>query len=151
MVQSKKYYKSRAVVVASEVCLNTDRDLADPPAKETRRYTSNYTTQEVLHFPQSARTGAWPSASIFCQTQDTRWEGLTSPERGSRHIGSADKSKFKKVWRRQSWFSKSNLQEMVGWLVGFNGISTSIGYLMPKPVYTYYMYGLLTHKLMIPY
>ena len=28
------------------------------------------------------------------------------------------------------------------WLVGFNGISTSIGYLMPKPVYTYYMYGL---------
>ena len=24
----------------------------------------------------------------------------------------------------------------VGWL-GFNGISTSIGYLMPKPVYTY--------------
>ena len=29
---------------------------------------------------------------------------------------------------------------LVGWLVGFNGISTSIGYLMPKPVYTYYMY-----------
>ena len=28
------------------------------------------------------------------------------------------------------------------WLVGFNGISTSIGYLMLKPVYTYYMYGL---------
>ena len=25
----------------------------------------------------------------------------------------------------------------VGWLIGFNGISTSIGYLMPKPVYTY--------------
>ena len=24
-----------------------------------------------------------------------------------------------------------------GWLIGFNGISTSIGYLMPKPVYTY--------------
>ena len=23
------------------------------------------------------------------------------------------------------------------WLVGFNCISTSIGYLMPKPVYTY--------------
>ena len=35
-------------------------------------------------------------------------------------------------------------------LVGFNGISTSIGYLMPKPVYTYYMYGLLTYNLMIP-
>ena len=26
---------------------------------------------------------------------------------------------------------------LVGWLVGFNGISTSIGYLMTKPVYTY--------------
>ena len=26
---------------------------------------------------------------------------------------------------------------MNGWLVGFNDISTSIGYLMPKPVYTY--------------
>ena len=26
---------------------------------------------------------------------------------------------------------------MVGWLIGFNGISTSISYLMPKPVYTY--------------
>ena len=26
---------------------------------------------------------------------------------------------------------------LVGWLIGFNGISTSIGYLMPKPVYTY--------------
>ena len=25
----------------------------------------------------------------------------------------------------------------IGWLIGFNGISTSIGYLMPKPVYTY--------------
>ena len=27
-----------------------------------------------------------------------------------------------------------------GWLIGFNGISTSIGYLMPKPVYTYVRY-----------
>ena len=26
---------------------------------------------------------------------------------------------------------------LVGWLIGFNGISTFIGYLMPKPVYTY--------------
>ena len=26
---------------------------------------------------------------------------------------------------------------LVVWLVGFNGISTSIDYLMPKPVYTY--------------
>ena len=40
---------------------------------------------------------------------------------------------------------------MGDWLVGFNGISTSIGYLMPKPVYTYYMYSLLTHNLMITY
>ena len=31
-----------------------------------------------------------------------------------------------------------------GWSVGFNGISTSRGYLMPKSVYTYYMYSLLT-------
>ena len=26
------------------------------------------------------------------------------------------------------------------WLVGFNGISTSIGYLMPEPIYTYIIY-----------
>ena len=26
---------------------------------------------------------------------------------------------------------------LVGWLIGFNGISTSIGYLMPKHIYTY--------------
>ena len=26
---------------------------------------------------------------------------------------------------------------LVGWLIGFNGISTSISYLMPKPAYTY--------------
>ena len=26
---------------------------------------------------------------------------------------------------------------MVSWLVGFNGISTSIAYLIPKPIYTY--------------
>ena len=26
---------------------------------------------------------------------------------------------------------------LVGWLVGFDGISTSISYLMPKPIYTY--------------
>ena len=26
-------------------------------------------------------------------------------------------------------------KKLIGWLVGFNGISTSIGYLMPKPVY----------------
>ena len=29
---------------------------------------------------------------------------------------------------------------MIGWLVGFNGISTSIGYLMPEPFYTYIIY-----------
>ena len=26
------------------------------------------------------------------------------------------------------------------WLVRFNGISTSIGYLMPKPIYTYVLF-----------
>ena len=29
---------------------------------------------------------------------------------------------------------------LVGWLVGFNGISTSIGYLMPESFYTYIIY-----------
>ncbi len=30
---------------------------------------------------------------------------------------------------------------LVGWLIGFNGISTSIGYSMPKPVYTYVQFA----------
>ena len=33
-------------------------------------------------------------------------------------------------------YSKEESSIKKGWLVGFNGISTSIGYLMPKPVYT---------------
>ena len=32
-----------------------------------------------------------------------------------------------------------------GWLVGFNCISISIGYLMPEPFYTLYIYDLETH------
>ena len=29
---------------------------------------------------------------------------------------------------------------LLDWLVGFNGISTSVGYLMPEPFYTYIIY-----------
>ena len=29
---------------------------------------------------------------------------------------------------------------LIGWLVRFNGISTSIGYLMPEPFFTYIIY-----------
>ena len=32
------------------------------------------------------------------------------------------------------------VQEMEIWLVGFKGISTSIGYLMPEPFYIYIIY-----------
>ena len=42
-----------------------------------------------------------------------------------------DKKMRKELGVNTSWF---------GWLVGFNGISTSIGYLMPEPFYTYIIY-----------
>ena len=37
-------------------------------------------------------------------------------------------------------------QTLVGWLVGFNGISTSISYLMPEPFYTYILYMICKYK-----
>ena len=40
---------------------------------------------------------------------------------------------------------QTNINVMFSCLVGFNGISTSIGYLMPTPVYTYVRFGRNVH------
>ena len=38
------------------------------------------------------------------------------------------------------------LESNVAWLVGFNGISTLVGYLMPNPVYTYIKFILFVYR-----
>ena len=103
-------------------------------------------TEEALQIPQSSRNGASSCDAVWCHAQENRWVGA-GPSAKTQSVyfkapagkaGNCEQNYYYVTWNhileyklfvldRNTWYLKFILVSL------FNGISTSKGYLMPKP------------------
>ena len=166
MVQSNKYYKSRAVGVTSEVGLITDRDLAELwRAKETRHLLYFHNTGSHVVWTTIQQIGSSHSPYLLNNLMQFSVISTIPPLFGGggshlfadhlfiaieRHIClfgfygiSTVAYPRPKIRPRYSHVKRSlayrnpktleTLDDFLGLVSLFNGISTFVGYLMPKP------------------